>query len=140
MDNVDLIKDINSVFMQTTMLKAKLHRATVTRSELGYEGSCAIDGNILDLSGIREYEQIQIYNINNGARFTTYAIRAENGSGAFSVNGAAARLACPGDLIIVCAFVILDQKELKNYKPTLIYFNEKNEIQRSASSIPVQAA
>ena len=109
------------------MLKAKLHRATVTRSELGYEGSCAIDGAILDLSGIREYEQIQIYNINNGARFTTYAIRAEEGSGIFSVNGAAARLACPGDLIIVCTYAMYDQKELANYKPTLVYFNEKNE-------------
>ncbi|MCF7964976.1 aspartate 1-decarboxylase [Methylobacter sp. Wu8] len=126
--------------MQITMLKAKLHRATVTHSELGYEGSCAIDGNILDLSGIREYEQIQIYNINNGARFTTYAIRAEEGSGLFSVNGAAARLACPGDLIIVCAFAILDQQEAENHKPTLVYFNEKNQVQRSASSIPVQAA
>lgn len=126
--------------MQITMLKAKLHRATVTHSELGYEGSCAIDSNILDLSGIREYEQIQIYNINNGARFTTYAIRAEAGSGLFSVNGAAARLACPGDLIIVCAFAILDQKEAEKHKPTLIYFNEKNEVQRSASSIPVQTA
>jgi aspartate 1-decarboxylase len=126
--------------MQITMLKAKLHRATVTRSELGYEGSCAIDGNILDLSGIREYEQIQIYNINNGARFTTYAIRAENGSGVFSVNGAAARLACPGDLIIVCAYAILDQQESENHKPKLIYFNEKNEVQRSACSIPVQIA
>ena len=126
--------------MLITMLKAKLHRATVTHSELGYEGSCAIDGNILDLSGIREYEQIQIYNINNGARFTTYAIRAEEGSGLFSVNGAAARLACPGDLIIVCAFAILDQKEQENHKPVLIYFNEKNVIQRSASSIPVQPA
>lgn len=124
--------------MQTTMLKAKLHRATVTRSELGYEGSCAIDGNILDLSGIREYEQIQIYNINNGARFTTYAIRAEEGAGVFSVNGAAARLACPGDLIIVCAYALYDQKELANYQPTLIYFNEKNEVLRTASSIPVQ--
>lgn len=122
------------------MLKAKLHRATVTHSELGYEGSCAIDSNILDLSGIREYEQIQIYNINNGARFTTYAIRAEEGSGLFSVNGAAARLACPGDLIIVCAFAILDQKEAEKHKPTLIYFNAKNEVQRSASSIPVQYA
>ncbi len=122
------------------MLKAKLHRATVTHSELGYEGSCAIDGNLLDLSGIREYEQIQIYNINNGARFTTYAIRAEAGSGLFSVNGAAARLACPGDLIIVCAFAIVDQKEAESHKPTLIYFNEKNEVQRSASSIPVQVA
>lgn len=122
------------------MLKAKLHRATVTRSELGYEGSCAIDGTILDLSGIREYEQIQIYNINNGARFTTYAIRAEENSGVFSVNGAAARLAAPGDLIIVCTYAVLDQKEVQNHKPTLIYFNEKNTILRSASSIPVQAA
>lgn len=121
------------------MLKAKLHRATVTHSELGYEGSCAIDGNILDLSGIREYEQIQIYNVNNGARFTTYAIRAEEGSGLFSVNGAAARLACPGDLIIVCAYAILDQKEAETHKPTLIYFNEKNQIQRTSNSIPVQA-
>ncbi len=112
----------------------------MTRSELGYEGSCAIDGTILDLSGIREYEQIQIYNINNGERFTTYAIRAENGSGVFSVNGAAARLACPGDLIIVCAYTVLDQQESENHKPKLVYFNEKNEVLRSASSIPVQAA
>ena len=72
--------------------------------------------------------------------FTTYAIRAENGSGVFSVNGAAARLACPGDLIIVCAYTILDQQESEKHKPTLIYFNEKNEVLRSASSIPVQAA
>lgn len=126
--------------MQTTMLKAKLHRATVTRSELGYEGSCAIDGNILDLSGIREYEQIHIYNINNGARFTTYAIRAQEGTGVFSVNGAAARLACPGDLIIVCAYAVLDQKEVINYKPTLIYFDEHNRVIRSSHSIPTQAA
>lgn len=126
--------------MQITMLKAKLHRATVTRSELGYEGSCAIDSTILELSGIREYEQIQIYNINNGARFTTYAIRAEAGSGVFSVNGAAARLACPGDLIIVCAYAVLDAQEADQHQPTLIYFNEKNEVVRSASAIPEQAA
>jgi aspartate 1-decarboxylase len=81
--------------MHINMLKAKLHRARVTHSELDYEGSCAIDGKILDFSGIREYEQIHIYNINNGQRFTTYAIRAEDGSGVFSINGAAARLACP---------------------------------------------
>ena len=126
--------------MQITMLKAKLHRAKVTHSELDYEGSCAIDGKILDFSGIREYEQIQIYNINNGERFTTYAIRAEEGSGVFSINGAAARMACPGDLIIVCSFAILEQQELKNFKPTLVYFNEQNEIIRSSHSIPVQAA
>ena len=126
--------------MQITMLKAKLHRATVTRSELGYEGSCAIDGAILDLSGIREYEQIQIYNINNGERFTTYAIRAEDNSGVFSVNGAAARLACPGDLIIVCAYALFDAQTADQHKPVLVYFNEKNQVVRSASSIPVQPA
>ena len=124
--------------MQTTMLKAKLHRATVTRSELGYEGSCAIDGDFLDLAGIREYEQIQIYNVNNGERFTTYAIRAESGSRMISVNGAAARLACAGDLVIICAYAVYDQKELANYKPALVYFNEKNEVVRTATSIPVQ--
>ena len=126
--------------MQITMLKAKLHRAKVTHSVLDYEGSCAIDGKILDFSGIREYEQIQIYNINNGERFTTYAIRAEEGSGVFSINGAAARMACPGDLIIVCSFAILEQQELQNFKPTLVYFNDRNEIIRSSHSIPVQAA
>ncbi|MEC4748042.1 aspartate 1-decarboxylase [Methylomicrobium sp. Wu6] len=124
--------------MQTTMLKAKLHRATVTRSELGYEGSCAIDGDFLDLAGIREYEQIQIYNVNNGERFTTYAIRAEAGSGVISVNGAAARLACAGDVVIICAYAVYNEKELADYKPALVYFNEKNEVVRTASSIPVQ--
>ena len=126
--------------MQVTMLKAKLHRATVTRSELGYEGSCAIAGDILDLCGIREYEQIQIFNVNNGARFTTYAIRAEAGTGIFSVNGAAARLACPGDLIIVCAYVQLDEQELQNYQPTLVYFDANNQVLRQSNAIPVQAA
>ncbi len=122
------------------MLKAKLHRATVTHAELGYEGSCAIDGDILDFAGIREYEQIQIYNINNGERFTTYAIRAEAGSGIFSVNGAAARKACPGDLLIICTFAQIDERELDAFKPTLVYFDEKNNITRSSHTVPVQAA
>lgn len=126
--------------MLITMLKTKLHRACVTHAELDYEGSCAIDGKILDFSGIREYEQIQIYNINNGERFTTYAIRAEDGSGVVSVNGAAARLACPGDRIIVCSFVSLDEKELAQFKPHLIYFDQNNRIIRTSHSIPVQAA
>jgi hypothetical protein len=76
--------------MQLNLLKAKIHRATVTHAELHYEGSCAIDGRLLDIAGIREYEQIHIYNVNNGARFVTYAIRGEEGSGVISVNGAAA--------------------------------------------------
>lgn len=122
------------------MLKAKLHRATVTYSELGYEGSCAIDSDILDQAGIREYEQIQIYNVNNGERFTTYAIKAEAGSRIFSVNGAAARLACPGDIIIVCAYAILDAQELIDFKPKLLYFNGNNEIIRSSHNIPIQLA
>jgi len=126
--------------MQTTMLKAKLHRVCVTHAELEYEGSCAIDGVLLDRSGIREYEQIQIYNINNGERFTTYAIRAENDSGIISVNGAAAHLAKPGHLLIICAYAGLDQKELIRFKPQLIYVNEKNEIVRSSHTIPFQAA
>ncbi|MBE0468671.1 MAG: aspartate 1-decarboxylase [Methyloprofundus sp.] len=126
--------------MQITMLKAKLHRATVTHAELGYEGSCAIDGKILDYSGIREYEQIQIYNVNNGERFTTYAIRAEDGSGIFSINGAAARRACPGDYIIVCTYAALNELELQHFKPTLVYFNDNNEMVKTSHTIPVQAA
>ena len=122
------------------MLQAKLHRACVTHSELDYEGSCAIDSKLLDFAGIREYQQIQIYNINNGERFTTYAIRAEAGSGIISVNGAAAHLASKGDLVIICAYAILDEQELASFKPTLVYFNENNEIIRSSHSIPIQAA
>ena len=126
--------------MQTTMLKAKLHRARVTHSELEYEGSCAIDGELLDRSGIREYEQIQIYNVNNGDRFTTYAIRAQDGSGTISVNGAAARRAAVGDIIIICAYVGLSQSEMLNYQPTLLYMTENNQIARVGHAIPVQAA
>jgi aspartate 1-decarboxylase len=126
--------------MQSMMLKAKLHRARVTHSELEYEGSCAIDGKLLDLSGIREYEQIHIYNVTNGERFVTYAIRAEDGSGVISVNGAAAHKAAPGDIVIIAAFVGLSQQELATYKPTLIYLDEENRVIRSANAIPVQAA
>ena len=126
--------------MLTTMLKAKLHRVTVTHAELEYEGSCAIDGKLLDTSGIREYEQIEVYNITNGERFTTYAIRAEDNSGIISVNGAAAHKANPGDMIIICAYVGLSQQELLSYKPKLVYVDEKNRITHTRNTIPVQAA
>ncbi|GAB4300313.1 MAG: aspartate 1-decarboxylase [Pseudomonadota bacterium] len=126
--------------MHLTMLKAKLHRARVTHSELEYEGSCAIDGKLLDLAGIREYEQIQIYNVTNGERFTTYAIRAEDGSRIISINGAAAHKASPRDVIIICAFVGLSQQELATYKPTLVYLDENNNVIRTGNTIPVQAA
>ncbi len=126
--------------MQLTLLKAKLHRACVTHAELDYEGSCAIDGNLLDAAGILDYEQIQIYNVSNGERFTTYAIRAESGTGIISINGAAAHRAKPGDRIIICAYAQLSAAEALNFKPRLIYLNEKNQVTRTANAIPVQAA
>ena len=126
--------------MQVTMLQAKLHRARVTHSELEYEGSCAIDGHLLDTAGIREYQQIEIYNITNGERFTTYAIRAQDNSGIVSVNGAAAHKANPGDVIIICIYVQLDQRELATFKPTLVYLNEHNRITHTRNTIPVQVA
>lgn len=126
--------------MFRTLLKAKLHQARVTHSELEYEGSCAIDGHLLDTAGIAEYEQIQIYNMANGERFTTYAIRAEAGSGVVSVNGAAAHKASPGDRVIICTYASLSEEELARFKPTLVYLDEHNRIKGTRRSIPVQAA
>ena len=126
--------------MQIEMLKSKLHQARVTRVELEYEGSCAIDSALLDAAGIHEYEQIHIYNMNNGERFVTYAIRAEAGSGVISVNGAAAHKADPGDRVIICTYASLDAKEATQHKPTLVYMDEANQIVRTRNSIPVQAA
>jgi aspartate 1-decarboxylase len=126
--------------MLTTLLKAKLHGARVTHSELEYEGSCAIDSALLEASGIHEYEQIQIYNVTNGERFTTYAIRAESASGIISVNGAAAHKAKPGDRIIICSYTALDEAELRLFKPVLVYLDETNAITRIGKQIPVQVA
>ena len=116
--------------MLTTMLKAKLHRAIVTHSELEYEGSCAIDGHLLDTSGIREYEQIEIYNITNGERFTTYAIRAEDNSGIISVNGAAARKGLIGDQIIIVSYALFSEDELKDFSPKIVLLNKSNKIKK----------
>ena len=126
--------------MLLTLLKAKLHQARVTHSELEYEGSCAIDGILLDTAGIHEYEQIHIYNLANGKRFITYAIRAEEGSGIISINGAAAHLAIPNDRIIICGYAQLERNEALNFAPTLVYLDETNRIIRISNSIPVQAA
>jgi aspartate 1-decarboxylase len=126
--------------MQVTLLKAKLHRACVTHAERDYEGSCAIDGNLLDLAGIHEYEQIQIYNVTNGERFTTYAIRAEHGSRIISVNGAAAHKASVGDRVIICAYIGLNAQELIGFKPVLVYCDEHNGVTGTANAIPVQMA
>jgi len=126
--------------MQSTMLKAKLHQARITHAELEYEGSCAIDGELLDFSEIQEYEQIQIYNLDNGERFTTYAIRAENGSKIISVNGAAAHKAEPGHRVIICAYASYSAAELITFKPRLIYLDDNNNVIRSSNAIPVQVA
>lgn len=125
--------------MQRTMLKSKLHRVTVTQAELHYEGSCAIDDDLLDAADIREYQQIEIYNVSNGERFSTYAIRAERGSGTISINGAAARLAAPGDLIIICSYVSMNEAELQKFEPDLVYVDAKNRITHQSRRIPVQA-
>jgi aspartate 1-decarboxylase len=126
--------------MQSTMLKAKIHQARVTQAVLNYEGSCAIDGKLLELAGMREFEQIQIYNMENGARFTTYVIRGEDNSGIISVNGAAARLAQVGDRLIICAYGTYDEKELENFKPKMVYTNADNTVSHTSFDIPVQVA
>ena len=126
--------------MQRMMLKSKLHRVTVTQAELHYEGSCAIDEDLLDAADIKEYQQIEIWNVDNGERFTTYAIRAERGSGTISVNGAAARKASPGDLMIIATFAMYNEIELAKFEPDLVYVDAKNRITRTSRKIPVQAA
>ncbi|MCI0749566.1 MAG: aspartate 1-decarboxylase [Nevskiales bacterium] len=126
--------------MHLTLLKAKLHRACVTHAELDYDGSCAIDAKLLTATGIVEFEQIQIYNITNGERFTTYAIKAEPGSGVISVNGAAAHKARVGDRLIICSYAVMDAAAAHAFRPRLIYLDERNRIVRTANTIPVQAA
>ena len=124
--------------MQITMLKAKLHRACVTDACVDYEGSCAIDADLLTMSGIREYEQIQIYNITNGERFTTYAIQAEAGSRIISVNGAAAHKANVGDRIIICSYARMTDAEADVYQPSLVYLDENNHVTGTRNHIPAQ--
>ncbi len=126
--------------MEITLLKSKLHQATVTLTELEYEGSCAIDADLLSAAGINEYEQIQIYNLNNGERFTTYAIQAEAGSGVISVNGAAAHKANKGDRVIICCYARMTQEEVAKFKPSLVYLDGANQITHTSNQIPVQAA
>ncbi len=114
--------------MILTMLKAKLHQAAITHAELHYEGSCAIDEELLEMLGILVNEQIQIYNLNNGNRFTTYAIPAPRGSKMISVNGAAALLASPNDRVIICAYAMFDAVEAKQFNPAIAMLDENNNI------------
>ena len=120
------------------MLKSKIHRATVTACELHYEGSCAIDEDLLDAADLRENEQVHVWNIANGERFVTYAIRGERGSGIVSLNGSAARRAALGDLIIIAAFGLVAEDELERRRPKLVFVDERNRIRELRSDIPVQ--
>jgi len=114
--------------MILTMLKAKLHRATVTGADLHYEGSISIDQDLLDRAGILVNEQVDIYNINNGERFTTYAISAPRGSREIGLNGAAARKAMVGDQVIICAYAGVQAEEVRNYRPTVVLLGEGNAV------------
>ena len=130
---------VKKIFMDLQILKSKLHRASISDTLLDYEGSCAIDSLILETADIQEYEMIHIYNINNGERFTTYAIKAEPGSGIITLNGAAAHKGSKNDLVIICTYVFVDKKKISEHKPKLIYFKENtNVIDKIKSSIPTQ--
>jgi len=114
--------------MQRVMLRAKLHRVTVTQADLNYEGSCGIDEDLLDAADMKEFERIELYNVNNGERFATYIIKAPRGSGAISLNGAAARRAHIGDPLIICTYGPMDDTEAAAYKPKVILVDENNAI------------
>jgi aspartate 1-decarboxylase len=114
--------------MMKTMLKCKIHRATVTDAQLHYEGSVTIDRTLMDAAGLAEYEQVHIWDVDNGNRFTTYAIEGEADSGVICLNGAAARQVSKGDLVIIAAFGAYDEKELADFRPTLVYVDRKNRI------------
>lgn len=114
--------------MEITLLKSKIHRATITDANLFYEGSLSVDPDLLDRAGLMEYEKVQIVNINNGARLETYIILAERGSGDIELNGAAARLGHPGDHIIIIAYCNVTPEEAKNHKPRIILVDENNKV------------
>ncbi len=126
--------------MNVTLMKSKLHRVRVTHAELDYEGSCAIDSDWMDAAGIHDHEQIHIFNIDNGERFITYAIRAEPGSRIISVNGAAAHRASPGDKVIIVTYASMDEAEAAGHEPTVLHFDEDNTVTRIARGVPMQAA
>ncbi|GAU78043.1 aspartate 1-decarboxylase [Fusibacter sp. 3D3] len=114
--------------MLVTMFKSKIHRATVTEANLNYVGSITIDEDLLEAAGIFPGEKVQIVNNNNGARLETYTIAGERGSGMFCLNGAAARLVQPGDVVIIIAYALMEAAEAKAFKPNVIFLDEKNQI------------
>jgi aspartate 1-decarboxylase len=126
--------------MYVTLMKSKLHRVVVTHAELDYEGSCAIDADWLETAGIRENEQVHIFNVDNGERLITYAIKAQPGSRIISINGAAAHRASPGDRVIIVAYATMDEEEAARHRPTVLHFDADNTVLRVAHEVPPQAA
>jgi aspartate 1-decarboxylase len=116
--------------MYRTMCSSKIHRATVTEANLAYQGSLTIDLTLMKAANIKTYEKIQVVNLNNGARFETYAIEGREDSGTICANGAAARLVAPGDLVIIMAYVLISETELSTFKPQFVYVNAQNQIER----------
>ena len=114
--------------MQRIMLRAKIHRAAVTQCDLDYEGSCGIDQDLLDAADIRVNEKIEIYNVQNGERFSTYAISGKRGSGEISLNGAAARCAHLGDLLIICTYGPMEEAEIDAYQQKIVFVDAQNRI------------
>jgi len=125
--------------MYRTLLKSKIHRATATHCELHYEGSCAIDEDLLEAANMVENEQVHIWNINNGERFITYAIKGQRGSGMISVNGSAARRASAGDLIIIAAFAQVHEDQVATHQPQLVFVDEHNRQTELRHAVPTQA-
>jgi aspartate 1-decarboxylase len=118
------------------MLRAKIHRATVTEANLHYEGSLTIPEDLLLLSGIAEYEAVHVWNVTRGTRFETYAIEGERGSGEICVNGAAAHLAGPGDVIIIAAFAGVPESQVAEFKPTVVFVDAQNRVVEVAPEVP----
>ena len=112
--------------MQVMMLKSKIHRATVTRSDLDYEGSIEIDSSLMEAARLLPHEAVHVWNVSNGERFQTYAVPGEAGSGGICINGAAAHRARVGDLVIIASFVSMEEAEARAWKPTLVFVDEKN--------------
>ncbi len=126
--------------MFRTLLKSKIHRVAVTQCELHYEGSCAIDEDLLDAANLMANEQVHIWNINNGERFITYAIKGERGSGMISVNGSAARRASAGDLLIIAAFAQVHEDQVATHEPQLVFVDANNRQVELRHAVPTQAA
>lgn len=119
--------------MEIEMLKGKIHRATVTQAELDYVGSITVDEALLGAAGIREYQKVQVVNINNGNRIETYTIAGEKDSGVICLNGAAARHFSPNDLVIIMAYASYNEKDLENYSSKVVFVDDKNKIKKISS-------